>query len=82
MSMVLMNASNLSNAFVAGNYTIITRMGGGTATLKIRFPSGNATAADFSGGVLAEGAITLDLPNCILDLTQTGAAYVELDINR
>ena len=81
MSLIILGTDGEMQAFIGGDYTIRTILRGGTATLKFRFPAGDSTFGDFDGGVLTETTKALNLPSCILELTKTGAATVEIDIN-
>ena len=81
MSLITLSTTGQTQAFVGGQYTVRTLLAGGTATLKFRFPSGDASFGEFPSSVLVEGVQTLNLPSCILELTKTGSATVEIDIN-
>ena len=81
MSLITLNTTGQTQAFIGGEYTVRPILRGGTATLKFRFPNGDSSFGDFDGGVLTDVAKTLNLPSCILELTKTGAAKVEIDVN-
>jgi hypothetical protein len=78
MSIITMDQTGQVQPFRGGDYQIITRLGTGAATLKIRYPLGSATFEDFEGGVLTSGSKILTLSNCDLELTKTGTATVEI----
>ena len=81
MSLITLNTTGQTQAFIGGEYTVRTLLAGGTATLKFRFPAGDVSFSEFPSSVLVEGVQTLTLPSCILELTKTGAAKVEIDVN-
>ena len=77
--LVIMNANDDEHFFWRGNYQIITRLGGGTASLQVRFEGGNATPSVFVGGTLADNSKVLLISDCYVKLVKTGAAYVEIN---
>ena len=54
--LVTMDTNNDEWFFWRGDYQIITRLGGGTASLQVRFKGGNATSSVFEGGTLANNS--------------------------
>ena len=77
MSVITMDQPGQVETFRGGDYQIITRLGTGAATLKVRYPLGSATFQDFDGGVLASGSKVLTFSECTFELTKTGTATVE-----
>tara|TARA_R110000782_G_scaffold251097_1_gene338611 strand:+ start:32 stop:286 length:255 start_codon:yes stop_codon:yes gene_type:complete len=78
MSIITMDQTGDVKDVRGGDYQVITRLGTGAATLKIRYPLGSATFEDFDGGTLVSGSKILTLSNCDLELTKTGTATVEI----
>ena len=76
---IIMNANGDEHPFLRGDYQIITRLGGGTASLQVRFKGGNATSSVFEGGTLADNSKVLSFSDCYVKLVQTGTAYVEFN---
>jgi hypothetical protein len=78
MSIILMETTGQVKAFSRGDYQIISRLGTGAATLKVRFPLGSATFENFAGGVLTnESKIITIAVDCEIELTKSGTATVE-----
>ena len=78
-SLVIMNANDDEHFFWRGDYQIITRLGGGTASLQVRFKGGNATPSVFEGGTLTDNSKVLSFADGYVKLVKTGAAYVEIN---
>jgi hypothetical protein len=78
MSIITMDQTGQVKDFRGGDYQVITRLGTGAASLKIRYPLGSSTFEVFDGGTLASGSKILTLSNCELELTKTGTATVEI----
>jgi hypothetical protein len=78
MSIITMDQTGQVETFRGGDYQIIARLGTGAATLKVRYPEGSATFQDFAGGVLASESKVLTMSECILELTKSGTATVEI----
>ena len=76
---VIMNANDDEHFFWRGDYQVITRLGGGTASLQVRFEGGNATSSVFDGGTLANNSKLLTFSDCYIKLVKTGAAFVEIN---
>ena len=77
--LVIMNANDDEHFFWRGNYQIITRLGGGTASLQVRFEGGNSASSVFVGGTLSDNSKVLLISDCYVKLVKTGAAYVEIN---
>jgi hypothetical protein len=77
--MVTMNANADEHFFWRGTYQIITRLNGGTASLKVRFKDGNATPSVFDGGTLSDNSKLLEFSDSYISLVKTGTAFVEIN---
>jgi hypothetical protein len=77
--MVTMNADGDEQFFWRGQYQIITRLNGGTASFKVRFKDGNATPSTFDGGTLADNSKLLAFADSYISLVKTGTAFVEIN---
>jgi hypothetical protein len=77
-SLVTMNANGDEHFFWRGDYQIINRLEGGTASLQVRFEDGDSTPSDFAGGTLSNGSDILTFGDSYVKLVKTGAAFVEL----
>jgi hypothetical protein len=78
-SLVIMNANGDEHFFWRGDYQIITRLNGGTASLQVRFEDGNATPSVFDGGTLADNSKILAFSDAYIKLITTGSAFVEIN---
>ena len=78
-SLVIMNANGDEHFFWRGDYQIITRLNGGTASLQVRFEGGNATPSVFDGGTLADNSKILAFSDAYIKLITTGSAFVEIN---
>jgi hypothetical protein len=78
-SLVIMNANGDEEFFWRGDYQIITRLNGGTASLQVRFEGGNATPSVFDGGTLADNSKILAFSDAYIKLVKTGSAVVEIN---
>jgi hypothetical protein len=78
MSITTMDTTGQIEDFRGGDYQIISRLGTGAATLKIRYPLGSATFSDFTGGLLGNVSRIMTMSECQIELTKTGTATVEI----
>jgi hypothetical protein len=78
MQTIILDTDAQTVELFGGRHHAITILGGGTATLKIRFAGGSATYSDFTDNVMTDGAKIIVFPSCTVELTKTGAAVVEL----
>ena len=77
MEIITMNTNGQTQPFGGGTHQVITRLKGGTATLKVRFQGSTEDFEDYVGGVLVNGSDILEFSDCELELTKTGNASVE-----
>jgi hypothetical protein len=77
--LVTMDANADEHFFWRGDYQIITRLNGGTASLQVRFEGGNATPSVFDGGTLADNSKLLTFSDSYIKLVKTGAAFIEIN---